>query len=266
MILTSYHNHTNWSDGASTVAEMIEAARDAGLAEFGISDHYALTPGNARLSWALAPESLDAYVGQIQQARASSQGMIIRLGLEVDYFPETIEETRKRLAAHPFDYLIGSVHFADSFPIDFEARGWEGLPQDDRDRVWRNYWKLLREAAQSGLFDIIGHFDLPKKFNFHSSVDLTADALLALDAMAEADLAIEINTSGWDRPAAEAYPALFYLQEACRRKIPLVISSDAHAAGEVCRHFDRALKFAAEAGYNEVVRFENRRRSSHALV
>ena len=44
-MLTSYHNHTNWSDGAATLAALIEAGRGAGLDELGISDHYVLYPG-----------------------------------------------------------------------------------------------------------------------------------------------------------------------------------------------------------------------------
>jgi histidinol-phosphatase (PHP family) len=183
----------------------------------------------------------------------------------VDYFPETIEQVRTQLAPYPFDYLIGSIHFIDAFPVDFSVQPWQEVTQDMRNELWRNYWKLLRAAALSGVFDVIGHFDLPKKFKFYPSLDLTADALSVLDAMAEADIAIEINTSGWDRPVNEAYPALNYLQEARRRGIPLVINADAHAPGEVTRHFDRAGELAETAGYSEVARFERRRRTYHRL-
>jgi histidinol-phosphatase (PHP family) len=262
---TSYHNHTTWSDGSSALPAMIESARQAGLTELGISDHYAIATGNPPISWALAPESLDAYVAEIRLAMESTTDIILRLGLEVDYFPETIEQTRNRLNPYSFDFLIGSVHFADDFPIDLEARAWEALTQDSRNQLWRTYWQRLRSTAQTGCFDVIGHFDLPKKFNFHPSVDLTAEALAALDAVAAADMAIEINTSGWDRPVGEAYPSLFYLQEANRRKIPLVINADAHRPDDVVRHFDRARLLARAAGYTEVVRFERRQRFSYPL-
>jgi histidinol-phosphatase (PHP family) len=264
MIHTNYHNHTTWSDGAATVQEMIDAARNAGLREFGISDHYALAPGKP-VTWALDPEALGAYVAQIQQAMACNTDITVRLGLEVDYFPETIERVKAQLAAYPFDFLIGSVHFVDGFPIDFNAQPWQEIPQASRDNVWRSYWRLLRAAAQSGIFDIMGHFDLPKKFNFYPAGDLTEEALSALDAIAAADMAIEINTSGWDRPVNEAYPSMFYLQEARRRKIPLIINADAHATGEVVRHFDRARKLATAAGYAEMARYEQRRRLTQPL-
>jgi histidinol-phosphatase (PHP family) len=262
---TSYHNHTTWSDGTATLAEMIDSARRAGLEELGISDHFALAPGNRRFSWAMEPESLDAYVAQVQQAKATTKDLAIRLGLEVDYFPETVELVQKRLGCYTFDYLIVSVHFVDDFAIDLNAQPWEGLPQDARDRIWRCYWQLLRAAAQPGFFDIIGHFDLPKKFNFYPSLDLTEDALAALDVIGSANMAIEINTSGWDKPVREAYPSPFFLQEANRRKIPLVINSDAHTSDDVARNFDRAQGLAAAAGYRELVRFEHRNRLPYPL-
>jgi histidinol-phosphatase (PHP family) len=265
VIRASYHNHTTWSDGASTVADMIDSARGAGLEELGISDHFALAPQDRRFSWSLAPEMLDAYVAEILQAKAAVKDIAIRLGLEVDYYPQTMELIRQRLAPYPFDYLIGSVHFVDNFVIDLNAKPWEGISQNDRNRMWRCYWQLLRETAESRFFDIIGHFDLPKKFKYYPSVDLTEDALAVLDAMAAADMAIEINCSGWDKPVEEAYPSLFYLQEARRREIPLIVSADAHAAENVIRNFDRARRLAVEAGYTELVRYNRRKRFSYPI-
>jgi histidinol-phosphatase (PHP family) len=265
MMRTGYHNHTTWSDGSATVSEMIDGARKAGLEEFGISDHFALAPNNLRIPWALAPESLDAYVAEVEQAMANTKDVAIRLGLEVDYFPETIERIQNRLRPFSFDYLIASVHFVDDFPIDMDAKSWEKLSQNARDGIWRCYWQRLRAAAESCFFDIIGHFDLPKKFEFYPSIDLTADAMAALDAVAAADMVIEINSAGWDRPVKEAYPSLSYLQEANRRRIPLIINTDAHAPGEVARHFERARRLAVAAGYSEVVRFKQRKRFPYPL-
>ncbi len=266
MIRTSYHNHTTWSDGEATVAEMIDAARRAGIEELGISDHYVLAPGNRRIEWAIAPESLDAYVELVQKAIADTKDLTIRLGLEVDYIPETMEQVKQQLAPYPFDYLITSVHFVGDFPVDFERKSWEKLSQDSRNGIWRSYWRILRAAAESGYFDIIGHFDLPKKYGYYPSVDLGEEARAVLDAMATAGMAIEINCSGWDKPVQEAYPSLFYLQEAKRRNIPLVINSDAHASANITRNFNRGRRLAAEAGYTELVRFAKRKRSSYPLL
>jgi histidinol-phosphatase (PHP family) len=260
MTVTSYHNHTTWSDGVEPVSAMIEGARKSGLDEVGISDHYVLTPDFRQVAWSMNTDLLAEYVAQVSQVIEKTEGIAVRLGIEVDYFPETIELVRRRIAQYSFDYLIGAVHFVNGFSIDSNAGPWEELTQNDRDDIWRGYWQRLRAAAETGLFDIAGHFDLPKKFGYFASVDLNKEALGALDAIAAAGMAVEINTSGWEKPVREAYPSLFYLKEANRRRIPLIISADGHKPDDLTRHFDRARELAAESGYTEVLCFHQRRR------
>jgi histidinol-phosphatase (PHP family) len=43
--------------------------------------------------------------------------------------------------------------------------------------------------------------------------------------------------------------------------VPIVISSDAHAPGEVGVHFDQALNLVREVGYRSTVRFQGRNRT-----
>ena len=98
---------------------------------------------------------------------------------------ERFDELRRRLARHPFDYVIGSVHFVDGFPLDSRAADWEALAPAARDDQWRLYWRRLRRLAESGVFDFAAHLDLPKKFGFRPQADLTAaadDALAAIVA------------------------------------------------------------------------------------
>jgi histidinol-phosphatase (PHP family) len=257
VIITSYHNHTRWSDGKATVAEMIEAARRAGLNELGISDHFVLNPDGRRSPRTLASQLLEDYVNSVQEAAASTPDLTIRLGLEADYTPETVDLLAKKLAPCPFDYLIGSVHYIDGISVDSIGERWRELSPGDRDRVWGNYWQKLHEAVQTNLFDIVGHFDLPKKFNFPATPELVEKGLCLLDAIADSQMVLELNTSGWDRPVREAYPSVFYLKEAFLRGIPIIITSDAHRAEDVVSHFDRARALAIEVGYRELTCFNH---------
>src|SRR5437763_12789151 len=104
-MLTSYHNHTTWSDGAATVAAQIQAARAAGLDELGISDHYVLYPGDRKVEWSMEEDLLGDYVLDLRAAASETLGLTLRLGIEADFFPETIDTLRERLAAYPFDYV-----------------------------------------------------------------------------------------------------------------------------------------------------------------
>jgi len=270
-MLINYHSHTNWSDGQAALEEMIAGAQAAGLAEFGISDHYAPFPDGRQVDWALSPAFLPEYVERVLAAKeAETSGLIVRLGLEIDFFPETIEQAKETLARYPFDYLIGSVHFVKPgprfFPIDFDASYWEALSPEEVNTVWRLYWRQVRALAESDCCDFIGHLDLPKKYGYLPTVDLTAEANAALDAIAAAGLAIEINTAGWQKPIGEAYPSLSLLRAAHGRDIPLLINADAHTPATAAAGYHRAHALAREAGYAELVRYERRQRFTYSIV
>lgn len=256
----SYHNHSNWSDGTATLEEMILAARMQGIDELGISDHYTLTPGEP-VCWSMDVEQLENYVVAVQQLIAATADPIVRLGLEADYFPETVATVTARLVDYPFDYIIGSIHFLDGFPVDTDPCDWEPLSQYERNAIWQQYFARIREMVTHDIFDIVGHLDLPKKFGFLPTIDISNDINDTLDAIADAKMAIEINTAGWHKNINEAYPSADILAAACRRDIPFVINADAHSAGDLSRDFDRAYALAAHAGYTRVARYQNRERS-----
>lgn len=258
--ITSYHNHTNWSDGSPTVAGQIQAARALGLAELGISDHYTLRPDGVQTEWSMDLSLLEDYVSQIRQAAAECGDLKVRLGVEADFFPETVSALKERLEPFPWDYIIGSVHYSNEFPIDSSAADWAALSDAERNERWRIYWERIRQLAESRVFDFVGHIDLPKKYGYRPTEDMSALETAALEAIAAADMAIEINTAGWSLPAQEAYPSLPLLKQARALNIPLLINADAHFPEFLTRHFQRARELAREAGYAELVRYERRRR------
>lgn len=264
-MLISYHNHTHWSDGAPTLAAQIQAAQRAGLDELGISDHYVLRPDGVEVDWSMPLDLLGDYVLQLRAAAHETKGLTLRLGIEADFFPETVEALKERLADYPFDYLIGSVHYVDDFPIDETGQKWDALTQAEQNEMWRMYWTRVRELGESRAFDFVGHIDLAKKFGHRPTIDLKREALEALDAVRAADMAIEINTAGWSLPAKEAYPSLDLLHAARAREIPLLINSDAHFPEFLTRDFERARDLAREAGYTELVRYDRRERIPYPL-
>lgn len=258
LLKTSYHNHTRWSDGSADVATMIKAAEAAGLSEVGFSDHLVLHPGGWQYPWAMRPANLEEYVQEVGRLREGA-GLAVRLGIEADYFPETIETLAPLLDQYPFDFRIGSVHFANGFPVDQDRRFWEALTEDQREERWQVYWKQVEAMARSGAFDIAAHLDLPKRFGFRSLEAIPAAAEGALDALAETGMAIELNTSGWFLPPAEPYPSPSLLQAAQMRGIPIVVNADAHRPENIVRGFDRAEDYLRAAGYEKVVCFAQRR-------
>ena len=71
---------------------------------------------------------------------------------------------------------------------------------------------------------------------------------------------MEVSTAGLRKEVMEIYPSKVFLEEAFRRKIPILISSDAHAPREVGYEFDRAVSLVKEVGYLEISCFRARKR------
>ena len=73
-----------------------------------------------------------------------------------------------------------------------------------------------------------------------------------LDRIARAGVAMELNTSGVNKPYPEMNPSPTILREMARREIPVVLGSDAHDAFRVAADFDKALALLREAGFDSV--------------
>jgi histidinol-phosphatase (PHP family) len=259
-LLTSYHVHTSRSDGAAGMPDFVAAAIDMKLDELGFSDHYTLVPSGDTPEWSMAPDELPAYLDEIASTADSVRGrLVVRRGLEVDYVPARIKDVADQLATYRLDYVIGSIHFVNGFPIDAVAERWEEISATERDEVFREYWSLMRGLADSRLFDIVGHVDVVRKFDYWPSFDIAPLVLEALDAIARAGMIVEMNTSGWHTPSRKAYPEPWILKECVSRNTPVMISADAHKPDNLTRDFDRAREDLSRLGSSGYIVFEDRR-------
>jgi histidinol-phosphatase (PHP family) len=120
-------------------------------------------------------------------------------------------------------------------------------------------------AAESGLFDIIAHADLPKKFGFYPKQDCTPLFTRFLEAAKERDVAIELNTAGLRKDCKEIYPSPQIVRLACQMGVPITFASDAHAPDEVGMNFGEALELARTTGYHRSCRFRQRQREEVEL-
>ena len=244
--------------------EFAKAALAAGFTEIGFSDH-APMPQDDFDDWRMKAADLDQYVADVEQARRDHPDLVIKLALEVDYLPGYEDWVRDLAARHPWDYFIGSVHYvSESWAIDnpSEIARWKGR---DPLEVWTAYFERLTLAAESGLFDIIGHVDLCKKFAFYPQKDCTPLFKRFLQAAKGRGLAIELNTAGLRKECREIYPSPRIVHMAAQLGVPITFGSDAHAPSEVGMNFAEAVQLAHSAGYTHYCRFTKRRREDASL-
>ncbi len=255
-----YHMHTPLCRHA--VGEPVDYARRAvelGFSEIGFSDHSPMRRDDFD-NWRMRNDQLDEYVAKVQLAQKEFPQLTIRLALEVDYLPGHETWIRELTARHLWDYLIGSVHYvSESWDIDNPAKLSEWKKRDAFE-VWQIYFDRLTLAAESKLFEIIGHADLPKKFGIRPPQDCTPLYEKFLNAAAKTGVAIELNTAGLRKDCQEIYPSRDLLQLAFQKNVPITFGSDAHAPGEVGLNFADAIALARSVGYTQQCRFKNRQR------
>ena len=177
MILPDTHTHPRWSDGVGEIEANVRRAAELGLPAIACTDHMPLqspppgltrpedAPPGRQTTWHMAWQDLPNYIAEVERARAACPQVEVLVALEFDYWPgvEPVIEELSRM--YPWDLRLGSVHYVGDFGIDSddEIPRWE---RSDPDAIWEAYFARLTEAASSGLFDLIGHADLVKKFDY----------------------------------------------------------------------------------------------------
>ncbi len=217
-----YHTHTPLCLHASgTPQEYVQAAVRAGLREYGISDH-APMPGEPFDDWRMKQADMPAYLDWLTEARecAALHGLTVRSALECDWFPGIEPWIEHLQGLHAWDYLIGSVHYLgekEEFDNPHRMDFWHRTDVED---AWEQYWERFRNMAASGMFHIMGHADLIKKFGFRPSGDLRRYYEPSLEAMRETGACLELNTAGWHNKCGEQYPDGQFLKMAAEAGIP----------------------------------------------
>ena len=249
-----YHMHTILSDGHNTHEEMVLSAIEKGFDEIGFSDHFCI---KQPCSWAVGADGIAQLEEKVTEMKGKfSDRISILFGIEVDYFNDREEEIRECLQKFNFDYVIGSVHFLDDWNYDTDQSRYGEFSHDF---LYEWYFSELQKAAKSGLFDIMGHPDLIKKFRIWPETSKKQLFEETASVFAESSVAFEINTSGKDRPCAEFFPGTELLRAFCKSEVPVTLGSDSHQKEQIGRYFGEARTILKEVGYTDTARFKNRK-------
>ncbi|PKL41368.1 MAG: histidinol phosphate phosphatase [Spirochaetae bacterium HGW-Spirochaetae-1] len=264
MKLVNLHNHTSLCGHArGTMDEYIISAREKGIAVMGFSDHAPL-PSHLRNGITMEPEQTEEYIALVENKKIEFDGsMEILLGFEVD-FPLHDSFPQKYFTDARIDYLIGSCHFIDDWPFDHDDYVHEFDSRDIND-VYTRYFEIIGDLVGSRLFDMVGHFDLVKKFGHRATKDFSATIDRIAGMMSSLDIAAEINTSGLIKPVKEMYPSDDILKIFFDNNVPITLGSDSHSPEHVGYMFDAALEKIKKAGYTSLSFFRKRKRYTTPL-
>jgi histidinol-phosphatase (PHP family) len=257
--IANWHSHTfRCKHAAGDVADYCAAARRAGLAILGISDHSPTKDGRwagVRMDYALMPD----YIAAIDRAAAEYPDIRLYKGLECEWVPAFgrswyTDDLRARygleyiaLAPHSFTLEAGDGRWCNSF-----LRG----PEIDQKAWVKGYARYLVEAIGTGLFDFIAHPDLIGCFCTVWTPDAAAASRDIAQAARDARMPLEINTSGFRKPwvtdttgeTRAQYPWLPFWRIAAEEGATAIINTDAHVPGLIAETRDEAFALADAAG------------------
>lgn len=237
--------------------DYVLTAQRNGVSEICFTDHAPAPDGYDPIN-RMTLDKFPLYRELVTEAQSASPDVRVLWGIEADYYPTCHDFLKKWLPAQKFDIVLGSVHYITNWGFDnpVNMSVWDNVDVTD---TWRRYFSLLGEMARTGFFDVVSHLDLAKRFGHKPpEAEITKMAGPALDAIASAGMAIEINTSGLMRPVGEMYPSLSILKLARKRNIPICFGSDSHEPQHVGYCFKQAVELARNAGYAQRAVFRNR--------
>ncbi len=252
MITQNLHCHTRFDDGADSPEAMVLAAEAAGLRSLGVSLHCPI-PGEE--DWCCSEENEPAFIEEMHRLREAYAGRIdVWCGLEYD-----LDAARR--SAPPYDYIIGSCHLMDGFSLDYDIAGARALIEHygGADRAAERYFERLCAFEGFEEIDIVGHFDLPTKFNERvplydcASPAFRDAAFAAMERLSRAGKIFEINSGAMSRGwRSSPYPSEELLQHLKSIGGRICISSDAHSAGAITCAFDLCEELARSCGFREL--------------
>ncbi|MBW5447357.1 histidinol-phosphatase HisJ family protein [Cohnella sp. CFH 77786] len=261
--LHTHHERCGHAEG--NIEAYIRAAMDAGLTAIGISDHspyFAKAEDHPHPGIAMAKSEFSRYVEEVLRLKEKYGGRIeVLLGVESDFFRDEIDEYRAAYEPYPFDYIIGSVHQTRGISI-FNRNRWKKLSESEKVEDKKEYYRLIRESANAGLFQILGHIDAMKGYYPAFSDILGAEAEIdaVFQAVVDNDIALEINTSGKTKDVGGWYPSDEMLERALHYGADVTFGSDAHVPHRVGDEWELVRKRLKEIGFTRWVYYRQKRK------
>lgn len=258
MIPHDYHMHTEYSpDSKAPMDVMCRSAIAQGIPEIGFTEHYDLAPQEWPRDW-FKPRP---WFDELRRCRERFHGqLIIRAGVEIGEPHRFAEQARALADGHPFDYLLGSLHWVG--PQNVFERSFFERPAAE---AYGAFFVELERMTRAGGFDILSHFDVPARLGavVYGGYDPRPFEALIRPVLANCiqhGIALDVNTAALRGRARVLTPGLdilrWYVQMGGQR---VTLGSDSHHPDQVGSHLDEALAAVRAAGLSHLTFFEGRR-------
>jgi len=259
------HVHTNFSADCKTPIETIlDAAISTGLHTIAITDHIDYNYENG-LIFEFSPPKYDSTIKDMQK-KYDGQIEILK-GVELGIKPDVLDKCQTLLETEAFDFVIASMHGCQGEDFYFGNFFDDKTPQDAMIIYLQELLKMIKLFSN---FDIIGHIDLPKRYN-KDVAEMDLEPLIPFYTqifkwLIDNGKGIELNTSGLRQNVGVQFPDKRILKTyyECGGRI-ITLGSDSHAENTLCEEFDIALSILSEIGFDSICTFKNRVVRYHSI-
>jgi len=247
-MLVDYHTHLlghqDREGSEDDIREFLREAEANDIKEIAFTDHNRYH------------EEFD--FNKIKRVAKEFENVKVLTGIEMDFTAGREKEIADFLDNFELDLIIGSIHFLDGWMYDHPDFK-DQYDDWDLDELYDYYFKQVNLLIKSNLFDIVGHIDLIKIFNYRPKKDILDFVTPSLKLIAENKMVMEVNTNGMNKPVKEFYPEKKIIEKAYELGVKITMSSDAHRAGRVGENLSRVRKELLEIGFKEIATFEDRK-------
>ena len=271
MYLCDIHSHTKISpDSQAQLRDTAQAAIDAGLQEFCVTDHFDLLGLDGKpltaFDW---PAAKEQYRGVKEEL---GDRLVLRLGLELGsatYDPAIARDVLAQ-GGEELDFVLGSMHnwIGEEENLDFYFSSYQDNPELARralEGALEHTWTLVAQLPDC--YDSLAHIVYPLRYIHRDGIELSLadyeDRVRAIfTQVAKTDHAMEVNVCrGHD---LDCWPPILRWFKECGGKL-VTVGADAHRPDQVARGIPEALQMLQAAGFDCVTTFAGRKPVLHKL-
>ncbi|WP_400162757.1 histidinol phosphate phosphatase domain-containing protein [Brevibacillus sp. TJ4] len=212
-------------------------------------------------------ESLSAYVlfMEEEQRRWAEDGIALKIGIALDFFAGAEDELSRVIRAYPWDFCLGKVRFVDGRGLHLpDVR--ERFAQRGRSGSYSDYFDLVEQAVESGLFDLLADVDGLRYFG--GMADQTS-FLRYYQRLARAlkrhDVAVEIQPFGAVVPFRKPSNGYVLLEILAQHKVAVTVASGACYPEQLGQHWEEASEVLKRAGIDSIAVYDRRVRQTLPL-